>query len=377
MFILTVISTFLGMHLFAWVRLHRQIKFSKKIFCSGLLLCILLTCSIIIVRLFPDNWPEWVIKSAWHLSFFWVGFLFYAFVLQLGFLILEFGALTVLPKHYYRQLKYGLGILAVPAALLILCFGYYTAAGPPTITEYFIHTDKTDTPLKVALVADNHLGIQSPPAETKRLVHALEKESPDLCLFAGDIFNDHPGLLDAHINLLAQFNPPGKKFAVLGNHEIYFGEKEAVELMERSKIHLLRNNVYAIPETNIQLAGIDDPARKPDRDRVFNNAQKSVLKQLDADKFTILITHRPKGLNNSAKSGVDLQLSGHTHNGQIFPFKFLVALAYPYTYGEYRKDNTRLIVTRGFGTWGPSARVLSPPEIVILHILPQDQENNK
>src|SRR6056297_945153 len=187
MFIITVISTFLGMHLFAWVRLHRQIKFSKKIFYSGLLLCVLLTCSIIIVRLLPENWPEWIIKSAWHLSFFWVGFIFYAFVLQLGFLILEFGAHLALPK-YYRQLKYGLGILAVPGALLILCFGYYTAAGAPTITEYFIHTDKIVRPLKIALVADNHLGIQSPPSETKRLIHALQTENPDLCIFAGDIF---------------------------------------------------------------------------------------------------------------------------------------------------------------------------------------------
>jgi predicted MPP superfamily phosphohydrolase len=374
MFAFTVVSVFLGMHLFAWVRLQRQMRFTWKIFWAGTVLCLPLSLSIIYGYLVPETWPAWAIRSVWQTTYFWVGFTFYLFSVQLAALLLEISARIIFPRKY-AAIKKGLGIVAVPAALFILCAGYFLASLPPQITRYTIESPKIDSPLKIALVADNHLGIQTRLTETERLAAALRDEEPDLCLFAGDIFNDHPGFLDPHLDILASLDFPSGKYAILGNHEIYFGKDQAVRKIKGMNIKLIQNSVFSVPGTGIQIAGVDDPAGNREKEGIFLRNLENALRDAAQDRFTILITHRPEGMEAAAELGADLQVSGHTHYGQIFPFNFLVRIAYPHIYGRYREGGMTLIVTRGLGTWGPSARFPFPGEIVIINIRPGNEED--
>lgn len=374
MFAFTVISVFLGMHLFAWVRLHRQVRFTWKIFWAGTVLCLPLSLSIIYGYLVPETWPAWAIRSVWQTTYFWVGFTFYIFSVQLAALVLEIPARIMLPCRH-AEIKKGLGIIAVPTALFFLCAGYFLASLPPHITRYTIESPKINSPLKIALVADNHLGIQTRLTETERLATALREEDPDLCLFAGDMFNDHPDFLEPHMDVLAPLEFPLGKYAILGNHEMYFGKELAIGKIKKANIKLIRNSVLSVPKAGIQIAGVDDPAGNREKEGIFLRNLEKALRDADPNRFTILITHRPEGVDTAAELGADLQVSGHTHYGQIFPFNFLVRIAYPHIYGKYREGGMFLIVTRGVGTWGPSARFPFPGEIAIINIRPGNKED--
>ncbi|MFP4168055.1 MAG: metallophosphoesterase [Desulfonatronovibrionaceae bacterium] len=373
MFALTVVSVFLGMHLFAWTRLQRQVHFPWRIFWFGTALCLPLSLSIIYGYLVPDTWPAWTIRAVWQTTYFWVGFVLYIFSVQTTALVLETG-LRVLRPALLCKAKTWLGTASVPISLLLLSTGYYLAASPPEITRYSVHTPKLEKPFTLALVADNHLGIQTRLSETKDIAYILNQEKPEVCLFAGDLFNDHPGFLDQHLKIFRDLDLPRGKYGILGNHEVYFGRKKAVRLMKKAGIRPVRNTVFSLPGVPVQIAGIDDPARHGDNKDFYARIMQEVLAGADPERFTILVTHRPEGLLPAADLGVDLQLSGHTHNGQLFPFNLLVRTAYPHIYGQYREKGTVLIVTRGAGTWGPSARFPHRREIVIIDILPEAKE---
>jgi hypothetical protein len=159
---------------------------------------------------------------------------------------------------------------------------------------------------------------------------------------------------------------PLGKYAVTGNHEFYAGIGPALDFTRRAGFTVLRGEL-AIVGGILRIAGVDDPA---------GEAMGAGSRRLEAETlggepsslFTLLLKHRPV-LSADAQSRVDLQLSGHTHRGQIFPFRFLVRLSYPFLAGLYaREDGGALYVSRGTGTWGPRMRFLSSPEITVIDI---------
>ena len=156
-------------------------------------------------------------------------------------------------------------------------------------------------------------------------------------------------------------------YFVTGNHEYYSGAAAWVEHLGKLGIRVLRNERVAIgdPGASIDLAGIDDwrsagmvPGHGPDL--------SAALAGRDPDRSLVLLAHQPRGVEEGAKAGVELQVSGHTHGGQIFPFTLATALVYPYLHGLYpvREGNgSQIFVSRGTGYWGPPMRLGSPPEI--------------
>jgi predicted MPP superfamily phosphohydrolase len=161
------------------------------------------------------------------------------------------------------------------------------------------------------------------------------------------------------------------KYAVTGNHEFISGIEYSTDFITKCGFRLIRNSLVNV-RTDLNIAGIDDPTGRRFLKTEKNIHEETFMSGINPGKYTILLKHQPK-INKKATRFFDLQLSGHTHGGQIFPFTLAVKLAFPYIYGLYSiNDNTTLYVSRGTGTWGPPIRFLAPAEITVITLLPEE-----
>ncbi len=194
----------------------------------------------------------------------------------------------------------------------------------------------------------------------------LEKvriQNPDMLVCTGDLVDGDYGGEDGVGNHIAQLQPKYGRFAVTGNHEAYAGLDHSLQTMERFGFTLLRGEGRTI-DGLFNVVGVDDP--------ILGGSSEQELAALSAvpnGLFTLLLKHRPTPSPQS-RGRFDLQLSGHAHKGQIFPFGLVTAWAYPMQDGLYvLKDGAMLYTSRGSGTWGPPIRVLSPPEVTIIDVV--------
>ena len=222
-------------------------------------------------------------------------------------------------------------------------------------------------PIRIVHLTDVHLGIDRGPRLLRRIIARIDKIHPDVVVSTGDLMDSSFFHLEPLAAQLRAVQPPLGKFAVLGNHEYYAKLAEALPFHEAAGFQLLRGtNVIVAP--GLRLAGVDDAAGEYTHQPSFSN--ESSLPPRDAHTFTILLKHQPIVLPDSAAK-FDLQLSGHTHGGQIFPFQWLLRLMYRYGAGPHDlKGGSQLFVSRGAGTWGPPFRVLAPPEILLITLVP-------
>ncbi|MHC4914533.1 MAG: metallophosphoesterase [Planctomycetota bacterium] len=223
-------------------------------------------------------------------------------------------------------------------------------------------------PIRIVQISDLHLGLLLP---SKRLEDALQlviEAEPDVLVSTGDLLDSagpHAGPL---ADRLAEVRPPLGKFAVLGNHETYSGLKNSLEFHRRAGFRVLREERAGAGD-RLLFAGVDDPAGTRGGNPVHLD-ENVALPPAGTAEFVVLLKHRPT-VREGSPGRFDLQLSGHTHRGQIFPFPLVVALTHEYVSGLYElAGGAKLYVSRGSGTWGPPMRLLSPPEVTLIALVP-------
>lgn len=213
--------------------------------------------------------------------------------------------------------------------------------------------------LKIMQISDLHLGAMASLSRVERVAALCAREKPDLLVSTGDLVD---GMLDgsgAFVPALAGMRARLGKYAVTGNHERYMGARQSLDFTRLAGFTLLRGQEVA-PAPGLVLAGVDDPAF-PAKDQ-----EAALLARTPQDAFLVLLKHRPEVAPGSLGK-VDLQLSGHAHRGQIFPYNLLVGLVYPKNDGLYVLDGgTCLYTSRGTGSWGPPMRLLAPPELTVI-----------
>ena len=220
--------------------------------------------------------------------------------------------------------------------------------------------------LRVAQISDVHIGSMNGRRRIRTMIRRLKESNPDVVVSTGDLIDSRVGLAVPVTELLAALQPPLGKFAVVGNHECYAGLASSLAFMERSGFTVLRNGAVSLRGVN--LVGMDDPA--VGQLMPLAQCEAQVLRALPEGIFTILLKHRPDLVPGSQRR-FDLQLSGHTHKGQMFPFGFLTRFYYPTHAGLFRlAQASYLYVSRGTGAWGPPFRLLAPPEITVFTIGP-------
>jgi hypothetical protein len=262
---------------------------------------------------------------------------------------------------------------AVLAAGGATAFAVSSALGAPEIHEVPVRLARLPralSGLSIAQISDLHVGRTIGEDEVRRVVAATNRLRPDVVAITGDLVDGSVAMLERSVGPLAALQARYGVFFVTGNHEYYSGAPAWVAHLERLGIRVLRNERVAIGDAgaSIDLAGIDDwrsagmaPGHGPDLARAVSGR--------DPDRSLVLLAHQPRGVEEAARAGVELQVSGHTHGGQIFPFSLATALVYPYLHGLYDVKGgggSQIFVSRGTGYWGPPMRLGSPPEITRL-----------
>jgi predicted MPP superfamily phosphohydrolase len=223
--------------------------------------------------------------------------------------------------------------------------------------------------VRIVQVSDIHLGGMVGKRRLARIARAVSRAEPDLLVGTGDLVDaDMSGAQDL-AKMLADLPAPLGKYAVTGNHEYYAGLKAAAEFTQRAGFRLLPDEC-ARPCEGLSLAGVSDPAARGWRGTTATGRdEKQVLSEADPGDFVVLLKHRPL-VERGSLPLLDLQLSGHTHRGQIFPFSLFVAAYYEYGHGLVEPAPGRhLYTSRGSGTWGPPMRFLSPPEVTVIDVV--------
>lgn len=300
--------------------------------------------------------------------FVWIAWLFWFFA---GGLLLDLWNIIVsripFTRTWQASARRQLQVLVV---VILAATGWsYVEAYTPLVRTVIIRSPllKQDSSVKLVQVSDVHLGMMRSAHWNRMVCQMVESLKPDLLVSTGDMVDTWARSVASQADTWAALKPPLGKFAVLGNHEYYLGLATSLAFHERAGFRLLRQDVVTVNES-LTLAGVDDregarlglPCRNKETDL-----------SLPANGFKILLKHQPIVTTQSA-GRFDLQLSGHTHNGQLFPFHLFVWLYHHQTHGLYTlKEGVRLYISSGTGTWGPPLRLFAPPEITVFMLEPE------
>jgi len=334
----------------------------------------IMVISPVVVRLSERYGFEAFARHLSYICYIWMGFAFlffscsllvdtYRLLVYTGGLAFKVNPLSLLPSPRLA--------FVIPAlmSVAIVFFGYFEALSIRT-ERVVIESPKIPDHvgrITIAQISDVHLGLTVRHGRLKRIISEVTRAKPDILVSTGDLVDGQIDNLRGLAELLRGVYVPYGKFAVTGNHEFYAGLDQALNFLKNAGFTILRGEVSDVAGI-LTIAGIDDPTAK--RFGLSRGiSEKSLLSKLDHERFTILLKHQPV-VDGSADSLFDVQLSGHTHGGQIFPFTFLVGLFYPADPGLSRlKHGSYLYVSRGSGTWGPPIRFLSPPEVTIIELV--------
>jgi hypothetical protein len=260
-----------------------------------------------------------------------------------------------------------LGTCAVAAAIAV--YGWFEARHIRTehVTLSTPRLAARPGRLRIVQISDIHLGLTVGTDRLRRIADAVREARPDLLVSTGDLLDGRMADEEGSVRLLAGLAPRLGKFAVTGNHEFYVGIGRAIEFTTRAGFRVLRGEAVGV-DGGLNIVGVDDPAGPGYASSGADEA--ALLASVPNGRFTLLLKHRPV-MDRRSADFIDLQLSGHVHDGQIFPFRLIVRFFFPLIEGLYSfpPHPARLYVSRGSGTWGPPIRFLAPPEVTIIDVI--------
>jgi predicted MPP superfamily phosphohydrolase len=259
-------------------------------------------------------------------------------------------------------------LISIGLALSLCIYGYFEARNIQTerlvlaTTKLPAGTDR----LTIVQLSDVHLGLINRSGRLTPMLAAVKAAEPDILVVTGDLVDAEINHLTGLAEMFRTIEPKNGKFAIMGNHEYFAGTEKALAFIRDAGFTMLRSE--AITSGPITLVGVDDRTgvqlklRSPE-------PEQALFAGLARDKFILLLKHQPT-IDQASLGLFDLQLSGHTHKGQLFPFTWLTRLSYPLNAGRYDlAKGSVLYVNRGTGTWGPPIRVLAPPEVTVIELV--------
>jgi predicted MPP superfamily phosphohydrolase len=373
LFFLTIFIIYGGVHVYALFRAWSAFRFGPSVGAALAAFMVAMTLAPFFIRLLERHDYELSARVLSYIAYLWMAALFLFFcssiVLDLVSLVVRIaGRVTRADLAGFLIPAKTIFFISTSLSLIICVYGYFEALNIRT-ERLRIETTKlpagTDR-LTIVQISDVHLGLIVRCDRLVGILDVVKAAKPDIFISTGDLvdaqINHLPGLRE----LLQEIKPRYGKFAITGNHEYYAGLKQAIAFTKEAGFTLLRGEVVNTGVINI--VGVDDPTgeqmhiEKPE-------PETALLSGLPKNQFTLLLKHRPV-VNPNGPKLFDLQLSGHTHKGQIFPFTYISAIAYPLNTGRFDLSNGAILhVSRGSGTWGPPIRFLSPPEVTVVELV--------
>ncbi len=337
-------------------------------------LFLLLALSFLAGRFLERASIGWFSTALVWIGSFWLGAMTYFFLIAL---LVDLARLV---DHFIPWFPSAIAANAPRARFLLLCVsagvvlaaviaGFFNARHP-RLREIDIPIGKK-SPMKsltAAVVSDIHLGTIVSNSRLTRIVSMINGMKPDLVLLPGDVVDEDlaPVIRDNLGEVLRQIRAPLGVYAVTGNHEYIGGAEAACAYLREHGVTMLRDSAARIADA-FTLVGREDRSG-----RAFGGAPRKPLAELmagvDMNLPVILMDHQPLRLEEASDAGVDLQLSGHTHHGQLWPFNYITEKVYEVSWGYLRKGGTQYYVSCGAGTWGPPIRTGNRPEVVRLKL---------
>lgn len=372
--IITFLLLYSGMHVHFFLRARAAFAPGPPAMAVLMGLLVLGVLTTILVR-GAERWQwETLARGIAWTGYLWMALLFLFFV---GSLLIDAYRLPLWLAGRFSPaalawLPSGRTVFLIPLVVALALVGYgYHEARQIRVERLEIRSAKLSRalgPLRIVQISDVHAGVIVRGERLERILRVLREVNPDLLVSTGDLVDGQGNGLTEVAARFREIRPRYGKYAVTGNHEFYIGLDHALDFTRQAGFITLRNAAATVAGA-ITLAGVDDPTIRP-----FTSGGRSSDREILATgegRFRILLKHQPF-VEEDASGAFDLQLSGHTHRGQIFPFGLVTAGVFKYHSGTYRLAGGSLLhVSRGTGTWGPPVRVLSPPQITVIDLVPE------
>ncbi|MBU2560666.1 MAG: metallophosphoesterase [Nanoarchaeota archaeon] len=346
-FFVIFFTIYLAMHFYVFWRMSYLLSISRNVWFYVVMIALALSFPVTsFVERFIDG-P--VCRLLYTLAATWLGALFLMLFILLVYEVV---------RLFVKISPAAAGITVLSLTLIIVIYGILNAV-PIRVNEINVPVPGLEDEKTIVQLSDIHIGTIHNSDYLARIVEKTNALNPDMVLITGD-FVDGSGRIDEHsVAPLKDLNP--QAFFTTGNHEMYEGIGIVTDLLEKTGVKILRNETADYK--GVQIIGIDNPG---DRVKDENPALRGM--KIDKAKPSVLMFHPPLGLSDATEAGVNLQLSGHTHAGQIMPFNIFTRMFYRYVCGLYEKDGTYLYVSPGTGTWGPPMRIGSRSEITLIRL---------
>ncbi|WP_051514945.1 metallophosphoesterase [Fervidicella metallireducens] len=255
--------------------------------------------------------------------------------------------------------------------VVILIYGTWNAEHP-IVKTYDINLSKKAGRIKslnIALVTDIHIGKIIGNGRVLNMVNQINSLNPDIVIIAGDIVDNgvEPFVDEKIVETLRGIKAPLGTYAVPGNHDLMKGQLDKlIFYLESANIKMLIDNSIRVKDGFYIVGRMDASSQRAIN--IKRKDLKDLVMDLDKTLPIILVDHQPVDLDIAEKEGIDIQLSGHTHRGQLFPNQIFTRRIYEIDWGHLKKGNFNVVVSSGFGTWGPRLRIGNKPEVVNIKV---------
>jgi predicted MPP superfamily phosphohydrolase len=350
-----IVLSFLGLNYYAFFRLWNLVPVGKSI--------VIWVGIALILCFFLGFLGGYFLPTSLTIITYKIGMAFFIIVLYLVliFLILDMLRL-VLPMKQILLNNWTTFIVLTIVLTSFFTYGYINYRNIKRV-ELTVSIDKEILPLKIVAISDLHLGYGIGKRELDKWIELINRENPDIVLMAGDIIDNHAkSVMEREFaESLKKINSRYGVFACLGNHEYIAGLSHSLEFLKYANIKVLRDTAILV-NNEFYLIGRDD--------RMIQN-RKSLLEltqSLDQTKPFILLDHQPFHLSETEEIGIDLQISGHTHLGQLQPISWLTHRLFEIAHGHLQKGNSHIYVSSGIGIWGGKFRIGTQSEYVVINL---------
>jgi uncharacterized protein len=366
-FLLVFLCLYGGINFYFFYKANDIFHFAGKTEWIIITLLIALVLAPIIIRLAEKMHWETLARIIAYCGYLWMAFVFLFFffhmtldIARYAFKLLDQNADNLLVKNLIFS-------LAVFITLASVVYGFFDAQ-KIRVQKLEIQTEKIlpdNRKIRIVLISDVHIGLLIKGQRLQAILEKVKEAKPDILISTGDLLDGELNNVMAEAKQLAEIKPPYGKYAVTGNHEFYAGIEKSLEFTKQAGFEILRNE--SKKAAGINIIGLDDPTARQQGFSENNVDLSSLFPTQGSNEFVLLLKHQPTVREDK---NFDLQLSGHTHGGQIFPFMFLTRLLFPENFGYHQLNgNKSVYISRGAGTWGPPIRLFAPPEITVIDLI--------
>lgn len=372
--VISIIFALYGaMHVYAYHKLTTLVSLGAAAHWVVILCFAVMTIAPLLIALLTRMKLVGLATPLAQVAYLWMGWLFLFFSFSMFF-----GLFQLMVEVCGKWFDFNVGrllpappsvtLLVAGAALLAVGYGLWSArhvqVEPIHITSAKLPAGSK--PIRIVQISDLHLGLTTDRDNVARLVETIASLHPDVVVSTGDLIDMQMDHLAPYAELFKQITPRYGKFAVTGNHEAIAGLQDALTFTREAGFRMLRGEGVTVAGV-INIVGVDDPAVLRQSGAVAPR-EWDLLARYPRSEFTLLLKHQPRVAAQSLPE-FDLQLSGHVHGGQVFPFNWITRLFYPVATGLTRVgEHAQLYVSRGTGTWGPPIRFLAPPELTVIEL---------